>query len=52
MFWVMVTSAANERVFSMARRVVNSRKENLKSSSANDMFFLNSALKVKKVLKV
>jgi len=48
----MVTSAANERVFSMVRRVVNSRKENLKSSSANDMFFLNSALKVKKVLKV
>jgi len=34
-FCVMATSAANEQVFSMAVRVVNGRRTNLKRSSLN-----------------
>ena len=44
---VMATSAASERVFSMARYVVNSRRANVKSSSVNDILFFNSAFKAK-----
>jgi len=35
--WEMGTSAASERVFSMAGHVVNSRRANLNSLSVNDI---------------
>jgi len=47
-FWVMATSAANERVFSIDGHVVNSRRANLKSSSVNDILFFSSALRKKR----
>ena len=42
--WVMPTSAANERNFSLAGHVVSARKSTLKSSSVNNVLFMNSAI--------
>jgi len=49
----MATSAASERVFSMALHVVNSRIAKIKSSSVNNTLSFNSAFKAKnEALKV
>ena len=48
-FPVMATSSASERVFSHAGHVVSARRSCLKSSSVNDVLFLNSALRAKKL---
>ena len=44
-FCAMATSAASERNFSVAGNVVSDRRSCLKSSSVNDILFLNSARK-------
>ena len=44
-FPVMATSSASERNFSHAGHVVSARRSCLKSSSVNDVLFLNSALR-------
>jgi len=38
-FWVMAARAANKRVFAVVGHFVNSRTENLKSSSVHDVLF-------------
>ena len=47
-FSVMATSSASERNFSHAGVVVSARRSCLKSSSVNDVLFLNSGIRAKK----
>ena len=46
---VMATSAASERNFSLAGHVVSERRATLRSSSVNDILFVNGSLRSKKV---
>ena len=47
-FAVMSTSSASERNFSLAGHVVSARRSSLKSSSVNNILFLNSAIRAKR----
>ena len=47
-FSVQATSSASERVFSHAGVVVSARRSCLKSSSVNDILFLNSSTRAQK----
>ena len=48
-FAVMSTSSASERNFSLAGHVVSARRSSLKSSSVNNILFLNSAKRAKRM---
>ena len=48
-FAVMSSSSASERNFSLAGHVVSARRSSLKSSSVNNILFLNSAIRAKRI---